>query len=179
LISTARPLSDPVPYKFPSTLRRRYEKLTHFPRGLLVIGDALCSFTPIYGQGMSTAAMEVMALRACLAAGEQELAQRFFKQAAGVIDIPWGLNVGNDRRLSRAKESMPRRLINWYMAKYQIAARRDPELALAFQRVGNLFAPAQSLLNPRLAWRVLKGNMMRGGPQFPQTNQQTHVLVNR
>lgn len=158
LISRATPLSDPVPFRFPSNLRRRYENMPRFPEGLLVIGDAVCSFTPIYGQGMSTAAMEVTALRACLAAGEDNLAARFFKEAAKAIDIPWALTVGNDRRLSGVKAPLPRRLVNWYMAKLQVAARRDPELALAFQNVGNLFAPPQSLLHPRLAWRVFTGS---------------------
>ena len=177
LISTAKPLSDPVPFKFPSNLRRRYERLTRFPAGLLVIGDAICSFTPIYGQGMSTAAMEVMALRACLADGEEDLPQRFFKQAAVAVDIPWALTVGNDRRLAGAKAPMPRRLINWYMAKLQRAARRDPELALAFQSVSNLFAPPQSLLHPRLAWRVLKGNWKLGRSQPSTLGKQTQALA--
>jgi 2-polyprenyl-6-methoxyphenol hydroxylase-like FAD-dependent oxidoreductase len=126
---------------------------------MLVIGDAICSFTPIYGQGMSTAAMEVVVLRECLAAGSKDLAPRFFKQAARVIDIPWTLTVGNDRRLSGAKQPAPKRIINWYMGKLQRAARQDPELALAFQKVTNLFAAPSSLLHPRLAWRVLRGNL--------------------
>jgi hypothetical protein len=96
----------------------------------------------------SAAAMEVMALRNCLAAGKKDLAQRFFKQAAAVIDIPWDLTVANDRRLSGARAPAPRRLINWYMAKLQVTARRDPELALAFQSVGNLFTQPPIALAP-------------------------------
>jgi 2-polyprenyl-6-methoxyphenol hydroxylase-like FAD-dependent oxidoreductase len=159
VISIARPLSAPVPFRFPSNQRRHYETLSRFPEGMLVIGDAICSFTPIYGQGMSTAAMEVVVLRECLAAGSKDLAPRFFKQAARVIDIPWTLTVGNDRRLSGAKQPAPKRIINWYMGKLQRAARQDPELALAFQKVTNLFAAPSSLLHPRLAWRVLRGNL--------------------
>jgi hypothetical protein len=158
LLSSAKPLTDPLAYKFPSNQRRRYERLADFPAGLLVIGDALCSFTPIYGQGMSTAAMEAQALHKCLAQGEQDLARRFFRQASKVIDSPWSLTVGNDLRLSGAKQPLPKRFIDAYIGKLQVVARRDPEVALAFLRVGNLMAAPSSLLHPKIALRVLVGS---------------------
>jgi 2-polyprenyl-6-methoxyphenol hydroxylase-like FAD-dependent oxidoreductase len=157
LIRAARPLSDAVQYKFPSNRRRRYERLAAFPAGLLVIGDAICSFAPIYGQGMSVAAMEALAMQACLAEGRHDLARRFFRLAARAIDNPWSLTVGNDQRLAGAPQPAPRRALNWYLGRYQAAARRDPVLALAIQRVGNLLAPPSSLLHPRLALRVFLG----------------------
>ncbi|MBW7883698.1 MAG: hypothetical protein H3C34_13885 [Caldilineaceae bacterium] len=171
LISHAQPLSDPVPFKFPANQRRRYEHLARFPDGLLVIGDAICSFTPIYGQGMSTAAMQVQALQECLVHGEANLARRFFRTAAKAIDIPWSLTVGNDRRLSGASQPAPKRLLNWYMARLQIAARRDPEVALAFLKVGSLFAPPASLLTPRMIVRVLRANLVRQGAGSPSLQQ--------
>ena len=155
LISQATPLTDPIPFKFPSNQRRRYENLADFPGGLLVIGDAICSFTPIYGQGMSVAALEALALQDCLAQGKHDLAQRFFQQTSKVIDIPWSITVGNDQRLSGAKLPAATRFINWYLGKLQAAARHDQVLALAFLRVGNLFAAPASLLHPRIALRVL------------------------
>lgn len=161
LLRAARPLTEPVAFRFPANQRRRYERLRAFPAGLLVTGDALCSFTPIYGQGMSVAAMEALALRNCLAQGPQDLARRFFRQASRVIDNPWSLTVGNDQRLSGAPLPAPRRLFNWYLSRYQRAARHDPELALAFQRVGNLFAAPTSLLHPALALRVFAGEPRR------------------
>jgi hypothetical protein len=161
VIRSATPLSDPVPFKFPANLRRHYERLAHFPAGLLVFGDAICSFTPIYGQGMTVAALEALALQACLKAGASQLAPRFFKKASQVVDIPWSITVGNDLRLTQPDRTYTplMRFINWYMDKLQIAARHDPAVAFAFQRVANLMVAPASLLQPPLALRVLRRNL--------------------
>ncbi|HXV43631.1 MAG TPA: monooxygenase [Anaerolineae bacterium] len=162
LIKHAEPLSDPLPAKFPTNMRRRYEWLTRFPTGFLVIGDAICSFNPVYGQGMTVAALEAAALHECLAqGGAEQLASRFFKKVSQVVDIPWNITVGNDRRFVEPEKSANpmARFINWYMGKLHIAARRDPVAALAFLKVTNLMAPPASVLNPRIALRVLWGNL--------------------
>lgn len=161
VIRTATPLSDPVPFKFPANQRRHYEKLSRFPEGFLVIGDAICSFTPIYGQGMTVAALEALALQVCLEAGLEQLAQRFFKQASKIVDMAWSIATGNDLSISEAKATLPapKRFINWYMGKLQIAARYDPVVALAFMRVANLMAPPPSVLHPLITLRVLGGNL--------------------
>lgn len=177
VIHQATPLTEPVTFKFPANQRRHYEKLARFPEGLLVLGDAICSFTPIYGQGMTVAAIEATVLRDCLSQGVVDLAARFFRQASQVIDIPWSITVGNDLRLtSNPQFSLPRRFINWYVGKLQVAARHDPELSLAFMKVANLFLPPPSLLRPRLAWRVLRGNL-RLARQRQDATIQTNVQV--
>ena len=66
IIKTAEPLGEASQYKYPASQRRHFEKLTRFPEGFLICGDALCSFNPIYGQGMTTAASEAALLDECL-----------------------------------------------------------------------------------------------------------------
>jgi 2-polyprenyl-6-methoxyphenol hydroxylase-like FAD-dependent oxidoreductase len=163
IVAHAEPLSGFVCYRYPANLRRRYENLTAFPKGYLVFGDAVCSFNPVYGQGMTVAAQEAALLQQCLEAGEADLARRFFTAATAAIDVPWDIAVGNDLR--HPKVQGPRapkvRFINWYIGKLHIAARHDAALANAFLRVANLEAPPTLLLSPANVLRVIRGNLAR------------------
>jgi 2-polyprenyl-6-methoxyphenol hydroxylase-like FAD-dependent oxidoreductase len=161
VIKHAEPLGDAVSARFPASIRRRYELLKRFPQGYLVFGDALCSFNPIYGQGMSVAALEAVELESSLAANSADLARDFFRRAAKVVDIPWSIAAGNDLRMPEAigRRTAGVRIINWYMSKLHKAAHSDPAPTLAFHRVGNLLAPPESILHPRIAARVLWRNL--------------------
>ena len=162
IVAHAEPLSDFVRYRYPANLRRRYEQLTHFPRGYLVMGDAMCSFNPVYGQGMTVAAQEAVLLQQCLNSGEENLALRFFAAAKPAIDVPWDIAVGNDLRHPQVMGPRPAkvRFINWYIGKLHMAARNDGRLATAFLRVANLEAPPTSLLSPAIVARVIWGNLV-------------------
>ena len=162
VVREAEPIGEPALTRFPASIRHRYEKLERFPAGYLVFGDAMSSFNPIYGQGMSVAALQALELNKTLSEGTQDLAQRFFARAATVVDIPWSIAVGNDLRMPEA--TGPRtfgvKLINWYMSKLHRAAHQDPVPALAFHRVANLLAPPPSVMAPRVALRVLKHSLV-------------------
>lgn len=93
-VQAAKPLGDPVACQFPTSLRRCYDRLPTFPEGNLIMGDALCSFNPIYAQGMTVAALEAEALAHGLAHGRQRLAPRFFARAHPPIDAAWQTAVG-------------------------------------------------------------------------------------
>jgi 2-polyprenyl-6-methoxyphenol hydroxylase-like FAD-dependent oxidoreductase len=161
IVAKAEPLSDFRTYRFPANLRRRYERLAHFPNNYLVFADAICSFNPTYGQGMTVAAQEALLLRDAVRAGTADLAQRFFTVAAAVIDTPWDIAVGNDLRHPQVQGPRPAKVkfINWYIGKLHRAAERDGDLAKAFLRVANLDAPPQSLLHPAIMSRVICGNL--------------------
>ena len=163
VIAGAEPLSPIIPYQFGANLRRHYEELTQFPDGYLVYGDAMCSFNPVYGQGMTTACVESLALRECLAAGPQQLTKRFFRAAGRLIDIPWQIAVGSDLQHPRVEGKRPAqvRFVNWYIANLFRAAQHDAALAASFLEVANLMRQPTALLDPRIALRVWRGNRAR------------------
>src|SRR5437868_3839756 len=160
VIRHAEPICPLMPYHFSANLRRHYEEMSRFPAGFLVFGDALCSFNPVYGQGMTVACVEALALRDCLAAGTQEIAKRFFRAASQLLDIPWQIAVGSDLQHARVEgmRTTQVRFINWYIAKLYRAAQDDAVLATRFLEVANLMRQPTALLDPRMAFRVWKRN---------------------
>ncbi len=161
IVAHAEPVSDFVSYRYPANLRRRYERLAQFPKNYLVFGDALCSFNPVYGQGMTVAAEEATLLQRALREGTADLARRFFGLAGVAVDTPWDIAVGNDLRHPQVQGARPAkvRFINWYIGKLHQAARHDAWLAIAFLRVANLMAPPPSLLHPAIIARVIRGHL--------------------
>jgi hypothetical protein len=160
VIKDAEPLTPLTPYQFNANLRRHYEELSRFPEGLLVFGDALCSFNPIYGQGMTVACSEALALRECLAGGPHAISGRFFQAASKLIDIAWQMAVGSDlgNPAVAGKRTAQVRFVNWYLAKLFQAAQHDAVLATRFLEVANLMKQPPSLMEPRMALRVWKGS---------------------
>lgn len=157
-IRQAELLTDLTTHGFPASLRRRYDRIKRFPDGLLVVGDAICSFNPLYGQGMSIAALEALAMRECLLRGEQRLARRFLRAAGKIIDQAWEMAVGGDLALPEVPghRSVVLRVSNAYAELILRAAEHDPIVAAAFSDVSDLVAPPQLILRPAFAWRVLR-----------------------
>jgi 2-polyprenyl-6-methoxyphenol hydroxylase-like FAD-dependent oxidoreductase len=159
-IQDAEPLDRPVHFRFPGSVRYRYDALRRFPAGLLVIGDAVCSFNPMYGQGMSVAAVEARLLRDHIAAGGPRWRQ-FFAAIKPVVDVPWRISVGGDLAFPDVpgKRTAMDRFMNRYIARLHAAGERDATVSTTFVRVANLIAPMPLLLRPDIVLRVLA----RGG----------------
>jgi 2-polyprenyl-6-methoxyphenol hydroxylase-like FAD-dependent oxidoreductase len=160
-IRAAEPLDPVVAHRFPADLRRRYERLRRLPGGLVPFGDAICAFNPVYGQGMTVAAREALALRDCLGAGPDGLERRFLRAAARTIDDAWTLATGAD--LAQPTVAGPRparvRLVNAYLRRLHAAAERDPTLAVAFINVVAMIDRPRRLLHPGPVGRVLAGSV--------------------
>lgn len=162
MLTRLEPISEIISHKFPGSLRHHYEDLKRFPEGYLVLGDALCSFNPVYGQGMTSAAMQAAALDGLLTKRPAltGLWRDFFKAAAKVIEIPWQLAVGEDFRYPETEGKKPAGvdLINAYVAKVHQATHHDTVVYTAFLKVMNLMAAPTSLFHPSILWRVLWRN---------------------
>jgi 2-polyprenyl-6-methoxyphenol hydroxylase-like FAD-dependent oxidoreductase len=179
VVKTSQPLDSPAKMRFPGSIRRHYDKLGQLPEGLVVTGDALCTFNPIYGQGMTVAALEALALHSALRSsalrssalrsraligsairdeGLAGLSARFAAAAARIVDEAWALSAGGDLRFPQVtgKRQLSGRIVNAYLDRFRPAASGDPVLARAFVRVANMIDPPARLLTPANVVRVLR-----------------------
>ncbi|MEC3918549.1 NAD(P)/FAD-dependent oxidoreductase [Nocardia sp. CDC160] len=163
IITGTEPLDDPVRYRFRASVRRRFDRQTALPAGLIVLGDAQCAFNPLYAQGMTVAALEAAALRDTLRSNPApaELPARFYATAADSVSLAWSLAASSD--LSHPGVHGPRtlriRLTNAYVARAHRAAHHDPRVARTFMRVAHLVEPPAALGHPVTAGRImLRGN---------------------
>lgn len=168
-LRTARPVGELAVFRNTGSVWRRYDQLTRFPAGFLVIGDALCNLNPLYGQGMTMAALESLALRDCLQSGRDELWQPFFTASAERIEPVWVRNRVNDRLPGSTRPTVRRRVRKWpqkWLAKASMrAAATDVRVAEQFLRVNNLVDPPTRLRSPMLLSRIVIGRFIpRPGP---------------
>ncbi|GAA4246366.1 FAD-binding monooxygenase [Dactylosporangium darangshiense] len=158
IIEASVPLDDAVKFRYPGSTRHRYDRLRRFPRGFVVVGDAMCSFNPMYGQGMSVAGVEALRLGDALARDGADGfdALRFFRAVRPVIDIPWQIATGGDAALPGVDgpRDARTRMVNRYLDRLYAAAAHDEAVSLAFSRVTNLLDPPTALLRPAIAARV-------------------------
>ena len=172
VIKDAVPLTEAVTYAFPANLRRRYEKLTRFPAGYLVMGDAVCSFNPFYGQGMSVAALEGLALDRILAKrpAPDRLWRPFVRATGRIVETPWTIAAGSDFAFPAVKGTKPRGtdFINWYLDRVHRVASTDRVLCRTFFDVANLLEPSTTLFSPRVVARVVRGCVLAASETAPQ-----------
>jgi 2-polyprenyl-6-methoxyphenol hydroxylase-like FAD-dependent oxidoreductase len=165
-IKHARPLSSVAGYRRTENQLRHYERLPRWPERLLVTGDAACAFNPIYGQGMTVAALDALALHRCLRAQEQTRPDgdltglpRWFQQAvAAASATPWLMATGEDLRYPTTEGARPglvTRLMHRYLDRVNLAATHHVGVNRAFGQVLNLLAPPSTLFRPSVVFPAL------------------------
>jgi 2-polyprenyl-6-methoxyphenol hydroxylase-like FAD-dependent oxidoreductase len=161
-INHAKLLDGVARYGFPESVRRHFERLDVFPRGLLPIGDAICRFNPVYGQGMSVAALEAWLLQRLLErlGGDSDpiagLAPTFFAEVQALIETPWSVAtldfVFPDTRGQRPTDFET--TLKFGIALTRLAAE-DPAVHKLTAEVQNLLRPRSVYSDPALVQRVL------------------------
>jgi flavin-dependent dehydrogenase len=164
VIRNAEPVGDGAVIRYPVSRRRHYESLSRFPDGYLVVGDALCSFNPVYAQGMSVAATEARLIDECLRKGLHRpgtdgrtvLAESFFARATPVLDVVWAMAVTEDLKYPEVRGARGPGLeeANAFFAQVYLAASKDLEVARAVVRLVNLEDGPETLQEPAFVDRV-------------------------
>jgi 2-polyprenyl-6-methoxyphenol hydroxylase-like FAD-dependent oxidoreductase len=123
----------------------------------------VCSFNPIYGQGMTVATLEAVALQRCLRQGTDRLGQRYFKAAMVPVEHAWKLSTGGDLALDEVAQTaaLPDRIVNRYIERLMVAATHDEVVARTFYEVTGMLKPAPALLTPTMLRRVWRGGRRR------------------
>lgn len=162
-VQAGEPMAPVVQHRLPSSQWRRYDKMRRFPDGLLVTGDAMCSFNPVYGQGMSVAAMDALALRESLRRGVTGLSRRYFRAAAKSIGVAWGLAAGSDLAFPEVegRRTPAMRLTNRFADWVLTACETDAVVHAQFTRVTGLVEPPSRLFDPSFIYRVATVNRRR------------------
>jgi 2-polyprenyl-6-methoxyphenol hydroxylase-like FAD-dependent oxidoreductase len=158
VVNDGEPVGPLATHRHPASVRRRYDRLNTFPDGLVVTGDALCAFNPIYGQGISVAAEQAIALRDALEAGSPGLALRVFRAAARPTAAAWDLAAGSDLAYPEVEGNPTRqmRIAGRYVDRVLAVAEHDPEVARRFMAVAGLVATPGALFAPRVLAKVLR-----------------------
>jgi 2-polyprenyl-6-methoxyphenol hydroxylase-like FAD-dependent oxidoreductase len=174
LIARSEPLSDITVSRFPSSRRRLFEKLDRLPVGYVALGDAICSFNPIYGQGMTCAAREATALGAALDThGRTAFGAAYYAAVAEIVAVPWSFATGSDFSYPETTGPRPRglKVTKWFARRIAYASQIDSDINRTFIGVQQLLVPPGALSKPLFLLRVLRQARRRlrsATPPLPQ-----------
>ena len=159
VMRSSEPLDEPVGYRYPASVRTRYDLMAGFPEGLLVLGDAVCTLNPIYGQGMTVAALEALALRDHLARGAAPGAPAYLHEVGRISGRAWDMATSADLAFPEVEghRTTAGRVLGRYVARVQAGATHDSRLGTAFLRVTSMVDPPQSLFRPSVLARSVLG----------------------
>ena len=163
-LRAAEPVGRLSVQRYPASVWRRYDRLRRFPRNLVVVGDAVCSFNPVYGQGMTSAALQAVSLRRTLHDGIDDPGPQFFRTAAAALSPIWWSNRVLDYAIipPESGPSALQRVIDAGMDKVYAAAGADVAVAETVYRQMQLLGRPTDLLRPSMLKRVVAGNRRSG-----------------
>ncbi len=162
VLRDAKPLSSPTGFRATSNERRHFERLERWPAGFVVLGDAACRFNPVYGHGMSVAALAAEALAAAVRGlAPREIAaaaRRIQRRTSASADVAWQIATSEDMRYPETEgppADRATKVLQRYMARVIVGANADPALSRPFFGVLSLSASPNVLLSPSTVVRVL------------------------
>ncbi|OBB40192.1 oxidoreductase [Mycobacterium sp. 852002-51961_SCH5331710] len=157
----AAPLGEMAFHRYPTSRWRRYDALERFPEGIVPFGDAVVSFNPTFGQGMTMTAIQASNLRAVLQSGDPDVAGRLAKATAKTTWPVWMMTTIGDLTLHNATGEAKW----WYKPvgglfdQFLGAAETDPVLAEWFLRRFSLLDSLYMVPSPRLVGRTIGHNL--------------------
>ncbi len=160
-IRRAQPIGEVAFHKYPASRWRRYHKLDRFPAGILPFGDAVASFNPTFGQGMTMTSLQAGHLRRALETPATDLAREFNTATAKSTFPVWTMNAIGDLVLHRAAGPMPwwYRPVGGLFDQFLGAAETDPVLAEWFLRRFSLLDSLYMVPSMKLVGRTIRHNM--------------------
>lgn len=169
-IKDAKPISKVYGYRRTENCWHHYDKLAHLPNGLVIIGDAVCAFNPVYGQGMTTAALGALTLQKCLLLQFSSsnykvtgLTKKFQKELAQVLKTPWLMATSDDCRWETTEGGKPNtmtRFMHKYMDEVILLSMHKPQVYKMFCEVIHMIKPPFALFAPGIVFGVL-GQMIK------------------
>ncbi|WP_328349220.1 FAD-dependent monooxygenase [Streptomyces sp. NBC_00445] len=167
IIEDERPVGAAVRYRLPGSEWRLFHRLAAHPRGFVCVGDSVCSLNALYGQGMTSAAVQVVALQQALARSpvtHPEFARTFYRLSARAVSPAWTTATGADFVYpeTRGHRPWPTNIINRYVTKCVVAGQHDSTMATSLWDVANMVKPPASLLSPPALVKTMRYS--RRGP---------------
>ncbi|PGC84619.1 NAD(P)/FAD-dependent oxidoreductase [Bacillus toyonensis] len=159
-LNKAEGITDIKTYKIPYQVRRRFDLVNNVPEGLLVVGDAQCRFDPVFGQGVSVAAMEAHQLQLLLQSRKQldkTFTQQFYKNTADIIETPWDMTTTEISRHPQLKRELTtkQKFQLWYTKQIYRLSASDSDVYIRLVRVMNLIRSPFHLFHPKVLLAVL------------------------
>lgn len=148
----------------PHNIRRDFAGLHRFPARLAAMGDSAASFNPVYGQGMSSAALQAAALSDYLSEGPDMTlpATSFFERQDVIVGAAWATSAGGDAAradaISGAEVPEDVRQQRWAADQLARASLRDETIWRAFLATGRMLAHPETLSDPALLDRAIEIN---------------------